>query len=132
MLRRIGAVVAGFAVFEAVVLMALFAARTGWPAYASAEPSRAYDFGMLLVRLAVGASATLAGGTLAAMVDRQGRQGALRFGATLLVLSVIWHIRIWDQYPVWYHLSWFACIVPFAVLGGRIAVRHGKTTEGSR
>lgn len=39
-------------------------------------------------------------------------------GVGLLVLSVVWHIKIWDQYPVWYHLCWFGCIVPSAMLGG--------------
>lgn len=123
MARRLGAILAGFLAFEAVVLVCLFAARTGWPAYAAAEPTRAYDLAMFFARLTAGSLATLAGGAVAARVDRGTRQTALLFGGTLLVISVIWHVGIWYQYPVWYHLGWFACIVPFAALGGRLARR---------
>ena len=106
--------------FEALVLLSLFAARAGWHAYAAAEPSRAFSFTMLLVRLAVAALITLAAGAVAAQVDRGAQRATLMFGLVLLALSAVWHIRIWDQYPVWYHLCWLACIVPFSVLGGSL------------
>ena len=120
MLRRIGAVLAGFAAFALVASGAVLMARTGWPTYAVAEPTRAYSLIMLVVRLAAGASATLMGGWVAAKLDRGAGQTTLLFGVILLALSVVWHIRIWDQYPVWYHLVWFACIVPSAVVGGKL------------
>lgn len=123
MMRRAGAVLVGFLAFEAVVLLCLFAARTSWPAYAQAEPARAYDLGMLLVRLVAGALATFAGGVVAARVDRGASQAVLVFGVVLLLISVAWHIRIWAQYPVWYHLSWFGCIVPSALAGRRLVIR---------
>ena len=112
---------AGFLAFEAVVLIFLLAARTGWAAYADAEPTRAYSLGMFLARLVVGALATVVGGLVTARLDRGTRQVALMFGVLLLLISVVWHVRIWDQYPVWYHLSWFACIVPASLIGGRLA-----------
>ena len=112
---------AGFLAFEAVILIMLLAARMGWPAYADAEPTRAYSLGMFLARLAAGALATGAGGLVTARLDRGASQGALMFGVLLLLISVVWHVRIWDQYPVWYHLSWFACIVPASLMGGRVA-----------
>jgi hypothetical protein len=131
MLRWTGAVLAGFLAFEAVVLLCLFAARMGWPAYAAAEPTRAYDLVMLLVRLTTGSLATFAGGAVAAWATRGRRDAAIAFGTTLLGLSVVWHIRIWDQYPVWYHLTWWACIVPFAVFGGHLVGRQTNIAEGS-
>jgi hypothetical protein len=132
MMRRTGAVLAGFLAFEIVVLLCLFAARTGWPAYAQAESTRAYSLDMLVSRLTAGALATLAGGATAARVGRSAGQPALMFGIVLLLLSVVWHISIWNQYPVWYHLCWFACIVPCALLGGRFAGEQAKLAEGSR
>jgi hypothetical protein len=119
--RRIGTILAGLFAFEAVVLVCMFAARAYWPAYVEAEPSRAYSLGMLLVRLSAGALATLAAGAVAARVEQGARQAALLLGAILLLISVVWHVRIWDQYPVWYHLCWLASIVPLAVLGGKMA-----------
>lgn len=124
MLPRIGAILAGFAAFMLVTSAAVFAARTAWPGYAEAEPTRAYSLSMYSARLVAGSFATLVGGAIAVTVDRTAQRAALVFGGVLLVLSVMWHIRIWDQYPVWYHLCWFACIVPCAVLGGILVRRR--------
>ncbi len=125
-LRTMGAVLAAFLAFEAVVLLCLFAARTVWPAYADAEFTRTYSLGMYLARLGAGSLATLAGGVMAASVDRGGKSAAKVFGVILLALSVAWHIYIWDQYPVWYHFAWFTCIVPFALLGGRLVAARPR------
>jgi hypothetical protein len=123
MLRRVGAIVAGLAAFAALEFAAGQAAKAIWPAYALAAPTRTYSLDILLVRLGVGALATLAVGALSAKMDRGAQQAALMFGVALLLISVVWHIRIWDQYPAWYHLGWLACIVPAAMLGGCLAGR---------
>jgi hypothetical protein len=128
-LRRVGGVLTAFLAFEAVALLLMFSARTGWPAYAEAEPARAYDLTMLLARLVAGALAAIAGGAVAARVDRGASQAALIFGVGLLLISVAWHIRIWNQYPVWYHLTWFGCIVPSALAGGRLAMRRATRKD---
>jgi len=132
MVRRIGAVLAGFLAFVVVVLLCLFAARASWPAYAQAEPARAYGFGMFLARLTAGSLATLAGGGVAARVDRRTNEAALLFGFVLLLISVAQHIGIWNQYPVWYHLCWFACIVPCSLLGGRLSRQQANVTARGR
>ena len=123
MLRRIGAIVASLAVFAVLEYGAGQVAKAIWPAYALAAPTRAYTLEMLLSRLGAGALATLAAGALSAKIDRGAQQAALMFGIALLVISVLWHIKIWDQYPMWYHLGWFVCIVPFSALGGRLTTR---------
>jgi hypothetical protein len=124
MVRRIGAIAAALAVFAALEFAAAEAAKAFWPDYALAAPTRAYTFSMLLARLTAGSMATFAGGALAGRLDRSRREAALVFGIVLLTLSVVWHIKIWNLYPVWYHLGWFACIVPSAVLGGLCPYRH--------
>jgi hypothetical protein len=123
MIRKIGAILAGLAVFAAFEFIATSVAKVSWPAYALAAPTRAYALDMLLTRLGTGAVGTLVAGALSAKMDQNTRQTALIFGIALLLISVVWHYRIWDQYPVWYHLFWFASIVPFAALGGRLATR---------
>jgi hypothetical protein len=125
MLRGVGAILAGLAVFAGLEFVAVQLAIALWPAYALAAPTRDYTLEMLLVRLSAGALGCWASGAVAARVHRGARQAALMLGVTLLAGSVVWHIKIWEQYPVWYHLSWFACIVPFAVLGGRMASNPG-------
>ena len=120
MARPLGAIVAGFIVWSMVAGFAALAARHGWPAYAAVEKERAYSLWMYLARLAAGMAATLAGGATAAWVDRRSKQTAFMFGALLLLISVVHHIRIWDQYPVWYHLFYLAYIVPLALLGAKL------------
>lgn len=119
--KTTGAIVAGLAAFAALEFVATFVARATWPAYALAAPTRDYTLEMLGARLGAGALAALVAGAVAARADRTARQAALIFGVVLLLVSALWHYRIWSQYPVWYHLCWFACIVPASVLGGMVA-----------
>jgi hypothetical protein len=124
MVRKIGAILAGLIVFAALEFIATSVAKDSWPAYALAAPSRAYTLDMLLTRLGAGALGSLVAGAFSAKIDQSTRQSALIFGIILLAISVVWHIRIWEQYPVWYHLSWFACTVPFSALGGLLVRRE--------
>ncbi len=123
MVRRIGAIVAGFVAWWGVVGIATLLARATWPAYALAEPSRAYTFEMLLTRLATGMLATLAAGAVVAWLTRSERKAVYWLGAVLLLLSVGDHYRVWVQYPVWYHLFYLSYLVPLALLGGRLVKR---------
>jgi hypothetical protein len=126
MFRAIGAILAGLVTFVALEYIASQVAKGIWPAYALAAPSRAYALNMLLARQGAGMLITLAAGAAAAWVGRGERRAALWFGLALLVGGVVNHIQIWDKYPVWYHLLFFAWIVPLAVLGGRLARRNPK------
>jgi hypothetical protein len=119
-LRTIGAIFAGLAAFAAFELSAGYVARTIWPAYALAFPMRAYTLDMLLARQAVGMLCALAAGATAAWIDPGAKRTALITGILMLLIAVVWHIRIWDQYPVWYHLLLFAYLVPLGALGGKL------------
>jgi hypothetical protein len=118
--RKIGAILAGLAAFAALEIFAGQLARSVWPAYAVAFPTRAYTLDMLLARQAVGMLCTLAAGAAAAWVGRGAKQTVVITGMLMLLIAVIWHVRIWEQYPVWYHLLLFAYLVPLTLLGGRL------------
>jgi hypothetical protein len=120
MLRKISVIMAGLAVFAALEFIATQVAISSWPEYALASPSRNYTVGMLLVRLTAGACGAFAAGAVAARLYRESRQGPFLFGVALFLISAVWHIIIWSQYPVWYHLVWLGCIIPSSVLGGRL------------
>jgi hypothetical protein len=126
MVKRIGAILAGLAAFAALELIATFVARAIWPAYALAFPTRDYTLNMLLARHATGMLCTLAAGAAAAWVDRGAKKTVLLTGILMLLIAVVWHVRIWDQYPVWYHLLLFSYLVPLTVLGGRLVNRTSK------
>ena len=42
-------------------------------------------------------------------------------GVLLLVVFIPQHVMLWDKFPVWYHLTFLASLVPLAYLGGKIA-----------
>ena len=115
--------VAGVVAWEAVVLLATFAGRLVWPAYALVEKQREFALDMLLSRLAVGAFATLAFGAVVAWVTRGEKRTIHVIIALGLLYSVVDHITVWDQFPVWYHLLYLAYLVPLAMLGGQLVYK---------
>lgn len=123
MIRAIGAMVAGVVAWEAVVLLATFAGRFVWPAYALVEKQREFALDMLLSRLAVGAIATLAFGAVVAWVARGEKRTIHAIIALGLLYSVVDHIIVWNQFPVWYHLVYLAYLVPLAMLGGQLVYK---------
>ena len=123
MLRVVASVVGGI-VFFALAGMALGAlGKALWPEYAAAVADRAYTLPMLWSRLVGGAVAIICATWLALMLGKQNVRTGFLVGVALLVLSVVWHVNIWNEYPAWYHLTWFAIILPAALLGGRLATR---------
>lgn len=120
MIRRVGAIVAGLLIFFLLAFLAGLAAQSLWPEYAVAATDRAYTLPMLLTRLAAGAVAAVVAGWGASMIARDRQISALWLGLVLVAISVPWHIQIWNAYPIWYHLVWFACLLPCALLGGRV------------
>jgi len=42
-------------------------------------------------------------------------------GALLLLGFIPVHINLWDKFPVWYHLTFLASLVPLTYAGGKIA-----------
>lgn len=123
LVRIIGAAVAGAITWEAVVAVATLMGRLVWPAYAAVEEQRIFSMDMLLSRLAVGALATLAFGIVISLVTKGDTKSIRLIVFAGLLFSVVDHIIVWDQFPVWYHLLYLAYIVPLALLGGRIERR---------
>ena len=120
-LKAVGAVIAGAVSWEVVVMLATLVGRLIWPAYAVVETQRIFTLDMLLSRLAVGALATLAFGAVVAWVARGDKQMVRAIIALWLTYSVVDHYVVWDQFPVWYHVTYLGYIVPIALLGARLA-----------
>ena len=123
MVRGIGAMVAGAAAWEAVVMLATFAGRLFWPAYAAVEMRRGFTFDMLISRLAIGAVATLVFGAVVAAIARGEKRTISVILALWLTYSVVDHYTVWDKFPVWYPLTYLGYIVPLVLLGAELAER---------
>jgi hypothetical protein len=120
MARRILAVVAGLVVWVAIVSVAGVIMRGAWSEYASVADAMTFTLPMMLARLAISTLATLAAGRVTAVIARRWIPARLTAGLLLLVVFVPQHIMLWDKFPVWYHLTFLASLVPLTYFGGNM------------
>ena len=119
-------VLAGGVAWIAFGLAGLFLLRTCWSAYAVAEPTKAYNFAMLLSRLTLASVCSIASGFLAVTAARKNRKAAWCLGALLLLGSMPLHLPIsyfsvWPDYPAWYHAVYLLSLVALLGFGGYLA-----------
>ncbi len=120
MLRKIGAVLWGLFAWVVISSVGDRLLRMGWPAYAAAEPTFAFTLGMMWARLLLGAVSTLASGFVAGYICERHRGTVLGLGIFLLLLFLPVHYRLWTRFPVWYHLTFLASLVPLTWLGAEM------------
>ena len=118
MAKKSFGVVAGLAVWIALVTVAGAIMRLSWPAYASVADQMMFTLPMLVARLFVGALATLATGLVTALIAPRSLPARLMPGVLLLLGFIPVHIMLWDKFPVWYHLTFLLSLVPLTYLGG--------------
>jgi hypothetical protein len=120
MSKRILGVVAGLAVWITTVSVLGAIMRLSWPAYASVADAMTFTLPMLIARLSIGAFATLATGMAAAAIAPRSMVARVMPGVVLLMAFIPVHIALWDKFPVWYHLTFLASLVPLTCIGGTI------------
>lgn len=123
MAKTILGVVAGLVVWVIVVIVAGMIMRGAWPEYARVADAMTFTLPMMFARLVIGGLATLAAGLVTALVARRSMLAKLMPGVLLLVAFIPQHVMLWDKFPVWYHLTFLASLVPLTYLGGKIAIR---------
>ncbi|HYA47989.1 MAG TPA: hypothetical protein VEE87_00310 [archaeon] len=120
MKRSILAVIVGLVVWVVVVSLLNRGLRLGLPGYAVAEPAMAFTLGMKVARLIIGALSSLAAGAATGMLARSRTRLPWVLGIIILVAFIPGHIRIWDKFPVWYHLTFLVTLAPLVALGGAL------------
>lgn len=121
MAKKTFGVIAGLVVWVLVVTLAGLIMRNAWPAYASVADAMTFTLPMMLVRLSIGAVATLAAGWVTGVIARPSLIATLLPGVLLLVAFIPQHISLWEKFPVWYHLTFLLSLVPLTFLGGKAA-----------
>jgi hypothetical protein len=122
MAKRVLGVVAGVAAWMLVTTAAGMVLRAAWPEYVAASGEMTFTLPMQIARLALGALATVAAGLVTGVITRSVRIASL-FGILLLLVFIPVHVNLWERFPIWYHLTFLASLVPLAYLGGRTASR---------
>ena len=124
-------VVAGLVVWVVIATVAGLIMRGAWPEYAAVADAMTFTLPMMFARLSIGGVATLAAGWCTAIVARRSTLATLTTGLILLVLFIPQHVRLWDRFPLWYHLAFLLSLVPCTYLGGKIASGR-KTVAATR
>jgi hypothetical protein len=122
MIKHVLGVVVGLIAWFAAVVVAGVLLRSWWPEYVAASGDLSFTLPMKLTRLSIGALTTVAAGAVTALIGRASWTPAVT-GALLLLIFVPEHIRLWDKFPIWYHLTFLTTLVPLAVVGGWMASR---------
>ena len=96
------------------------ALRVALAGYAAAEPTMSFTLGMLVSRLVIAALTSLIAGAIAAWIAPASAPVPVLLGLTLLVAVLPVHLRLWSQFPLWYHVVFLGTLVPLIVLGSRL------------
>ena len=120
MLRLIGAILTGAVVWLVSVSVLGFLCGMAWPEMAAIKDMTLLTVPMLLTRLSISALSSLAGGYVATMIGRESTRAPLGAGILLLVVFVPYHMTIWHNFPVWYHLTFFVSLPILSLLGGML------------
>jgi hypothetical protein len=119
-LRTVGAVIASLVTWFFVATVLNLALRAYWPHYHEAETFFNFTFAMKLGRLVLGAISSLSAGFVAAWIEKGRMRAATLTGVVLLGLFVPGHYRLWDKFPVWYHLTFLVSLLPLTLLGAAL------------
>src|SRR5215472_7347614 len=119
-LKTVGAVIAALVTWFFIATVVNLALRAWWPHYHEAETAFNFTFAMKLARLLLGAISSLGAGFVAAWIDNRRMRGAILTGIVLLGLFIPGHYRIWDKFPVWYHLTFLVSLFPLTLLGAAL------------
>src|ERR1043166_9668573 len=125
-LKVAGAVIAALVTWFFVATVVNLALRALWPHYHAAEIAFNFTLGMKFARLVLGAISTLVAGFVAAWIDKGRMRAAMLTGMVLLGLFIPGHYRIWDKFPVWYHLTFLVSLLPLTLLGAALNHRAGR------
>jgi hypothetical protein len=125
-LKVAGAVIAALVTWFFVATVVNLALRALWPHYHEAEIAFNFTLAMKFARLVLGATSTLVAGFVAAWIDKGRMRAAMLTGMVLLGLFIPGHYRIWDKFPVWYHLTFLVSLLPLTLLGAAVNHRAGR------
>jgi hypothetical protein len=119
-LKTVGAVIAALVTWFFVATVLNLALRALWPHYHEAETAFNFTIAMKLARLVLGAISTLSAGFVTAWIAKGRMTAATLTGIVLLALFIPGHYRIWDKFPVWYHLTFLLSLLPLTLLGAAL------------
>ena len=120
MKRPILAFAVGLVVWVLLISVLNRALRIFLPGYAVAEPIMSFTPGMLTARLLIAALTSLIAGAVVAWIAPSSPRVPVLVGATLLLIFIPDHVRLFSLFPLWYHLLFLVTLIPLVMLGARL------------
>jgi hypothetical protein len=117
MVRTIASIVAGLIAWIAIVTVLNLGLRAAIPGYHAAEATLQFTAAMKAGRLIEAALTSLAAGAVVRWLAAPSRWAPWIVGLVLLALFIPEHIKLWDTFPLWYHLSFLVPLAPLVALG---------------
>jgi len=127
MWRTLGAIIAGLCTWAVAVTLLNFGMRAAIPGYHAAEATLQFTMAMKIGRLTEAALTSLAAGAVVGQVAPSKRWAPWAVGLIVLAMFLPVHVKLWDKFPAWYHLTFLVPLVPLVVIGARLAVRRDST-----
>jgi hypothetical protein len=124
MWRTIAGIAGGLVAWGVVATVLNFGLRLWIPGYVEAEPLLAFTLVMKIGRLSLAAIACVAAGAVVRAIAPASRWAPWIAGVIIFCLFLPVHLKIWDKFPVWYHLTFLLTIVPLFVLGASIRLNR--------
>ena len=131
MKRAILGFVCGLVAWIVVISVLDRALRLALAGYAAAEPAMSFTLGMQVSRLLIAALTSIIAGAAAAWSAPASPGLPLLLGMALLIAFLPVHVRLWNHFPLWFHLVFLGTLVPLVVVGSRLAARLAVPASGT-
>ena len=126
MWRMVASIVAGLVAWVVVVTILNFGLRAAIPDYRAAEATLQFTLAMKIGRLIEAALTSLAAGAVIGWIDPSRRWTPWLVGAIVLAAFLPVHVKLWNSFPAWYHLSFLVPLVPLVVIGAALVRGSGS------
>ena len=126
MWRMVASIVAGLVAWVVVVTILNFGLRAAIPGYHAAEATLQFTLAMKVGRLIEAAPTSLAAGAVIGWIDPSRRWTPWLVGAIVLAAFLPVHVKLWNSFPAWYHLSFLVPLVPLVVIGAALVRGSGS------
>lgn len=126
MWRMVASIVAGLVAWVVVVTILNFGLRAAIPDYRAAEATLQFTLAMKVGRLIEAAPTSLAAGAVIGWIDPSRRWTPWLVGAIVLAAFLPVHVKLWNSFPAWYHLSFLVPLVPLVVIGAALVRGSGS------
>jgi hypothetical protein len=112
--------VAGLVAWAVVVTLLNFGLRAALPAYHAAEATLQFTLAMKIGRLTEAAVASMAAGAVVRWIAPSNKWAPWVVGFIILAIFLPVHVKLWNQFPAWYHLAFLIPLAPLIALGASL------------